>query len=145
MSNDIRAGATSSVNRLVGYVFGAVYLLVGLLGFFVAKGFADPAAGGSLLGFRVNNLHNIVHLLIGAALVFAASKGVETARRMNTLVGGTYLLVGILGLFIAKETNDLNILSLNQADNVLHLLSAAILLGVAFATDKHHRTSTSRL
>ena len=146
MSNDIRAGASSSVNRLVGYVAGAAFVLAGLLGFFVAKGVAGPDDGGLLLGLRVNHLHNIAHLLIGAALLFGASKGIEAARRMNTVIGAAYLALGILGLFIAKETNDLNILALNQADNGLHIVSGIALLAVAFLTDKAHRsTSTSRI
>jgi hypothetical protein len=112
----------------VGGAFGAIYLLVGLLGFAVSGG-ADFAGreGGKLLGlFMVNPLHNIAHLAIGALLLAAAARGEATAARANTLVGGVYLLLGILGLFIL--TSDANILALNSADNVLHLGSAAVLL-----------------
>jgi hypothetical protein len=52
-------------------------------------------------------------------------------------VGAVYLLVGIIGLFILDS--DANILSLNGADNVLHLASALILLGVALSQDKNVR------
>ena len=64
----------SSPNRLVATVFGAVYLVVGALGFAVTGGVGFLATdGGLLLGiFAVNPLHNIAHLLIGAALVIAA-------------------------------------------------------------------------
>jgi hypothetical protein len=118
-------------NVLVGGVFGVVYLLVGLLGFTVSGGHGFAATdGGKLLGlFMVNPLHNIAHLLIGALLVLAATRGGEAAAsRMNTLVGGLYLVLGVIGLFILN--NDVNILALNGADNVLHFGSAAVLLAV---------------
>ncbi len=130
--------ATRSVNRLLGYVLGIVYLLIGALGFAVTGGvgFAEQD-GNTLLGFEVNPLHNIVHLLVGAVLLLGATRGVAAARSANTAVGGTYLLVGIIGLFILNS--DANILALNSADNVLHLVSAAALLGAGLAADKDGR------
>jgi uncharacterized protein DUF4383 len=127
-----------SPNRLVGAIFGVVYLLVGLLGF-AYTGFSDFAGTNTndkILGiFEVNPLHNIVHLLIGALLLFAARGGVSPAKGANTLVGAVYLLVGIIGLFILDSSA--NILSLNAADNVLHLASAVLLLGVGLSQDKN--------
>ncbi len=130
--------ATRSVNRLLAYGLGAVYLLIGALGFAVTSG-VDFAGreGNSLLGFQVNPLHNIVHLLVGAVLLLGASRGVAAARSANIAIGGTYLVVGIIGLFILNS--DANILALNSADNVLHLVSAAALLGAGLAADKPAR------
>jgi hypothetical protein len=48
-----------------------------------------------------------------------------------------YLLVGIIGLFILDSSA--NILALNSADNVLHLVSAVALLAAGLATDKDVR------
>jgi hypothetical protein len=140
MATSARSGtsATSSVNRLLGYVLGAVYLLIGALGFAVTGGVGFAAQdGNTLLGFEVNPLHNIVHLLVGAVLLLGASRGVAAARSANIAVGGTYLAVGIIGLFILDSSA--NILALNSADNVLHLVSAAALLGAGLATDKDRR------
>jgi Domain of unknown function (DUF4383) len=126
-------------NVLVGYVFGAVYLLVGLLGFTVSGGheFAGHD-GGTLLGlFMVNPLHNVAHLLIGALLVLAATRGEAVSSRINTVVGGVYLLLGLVGLVILDE--DVNILALNTPDNLLHFGSAAVLLGVGLSAGR--RTS----
>lgn len=121
-----------SRNRLVAYVLGAVYLLIGLVGFAVNSDFTETDTGDKLLGiFEVNGLHNVVHLVIGIALLGAARAGYRAARSMNMSVGAVYLLVGILGLFISGENNSANILSLNSADNGLHIVSALILLGVA--------------
>jgi hypothetical protein len=130
--------ATRSVNRLVGYVLGIVYLLVGLLGFAVTSGVGFAATEGkALLGFELNPLHNIVHLLVGALLLYGATRGVGPSRAVNTAVGAGSLLVGIIGLFILDSSA--NILALNSADNVLHLVSAVVLLGVGLATDKDVR------
>jgi hypothetical protein len=128
---------SGSPNRLVAGIFGAVYLLVGLLGFAVT-GFSDFAGtkGDTLIVFDVNPLHNIVHLAIGALLLFS-SKTVATAKGSNTAVGAVYLLVGILGLFLIGT--DANILALNGADNVLHFASAIVLLGVGLSQDKNVR------
>ena len=126
---------SGSPNRLLATVFGVVYLLVGLAGFAVT-GFGDFAGtntGDKLIVFEINPLHNIIHLAIGALLLLA-SRAVSTAKGANTLVGAVYLLVGIVGLFILDSSA--NILSLNSADNVLHLASAIVLLGVGLSQDK---------
>ncbi|HVL82553.1 MAG TPA: DUF4383 domain-containing protein [Actinomycetota bacterium] len=124
--------------RLVGTVFGAIYVVVGLAGFLVTSGigFAERT-GATLIAFDVNPLHNLVHLGIGVALIVAAKAGTSPARVMNTVVGGTYLLVGLAGLVIMDGS--LNILALNQADNALHLASAAVLL----AAGLHRAGATS--
>ena len=122
-----------STNQRVGYAFGGVYLLVGLIGFAVTGGVGLAATeGGKILGlFEVNPLHNIVHLAIGAALVAAAAKGAAAARGINMTVGATYLVVAALGLVIGST--DLNILALNGADHLLHLASGVLLVAVARA------------
>lgn len=129
----------TSPNKLVATVFGAVYLLVGLLGFVVTSGVGFFATEGrNLIIFEVNPLHNIIHLAIGAALLTAGLKSVPAARSVNTAVGAVYLLVGILGLFLLNSA--LNIIALNGADNVLHLASAVLLLGVGLSQDKASTT-----
>ena len=131
---------SQSPNRLLGAVFGAVYLLVGLAGFFVTSGVAFAATTGkALIIFDVNPLHNIIHLLIGAALLLAATRSVPAARGVNTTVGAVYLLVGIVGLFLVGSSA--NIIALNGADNVLHLASAVLLLGVGLGADRAASTT----
>ena len=134
---------TKSPNRLLATVFGAVYLLVGLLGFAVTGGvdFFDTR-GGLLLGlFEVNIFHNVAHLLIGAALLIAGLSNVRAAKGANITVGAAYLLLGIIGLFLIGSPA--NILAINAADNVLHFASATVLLAVGLGADKHGRTSVA--
>ena len=123
-----------TLNQTLALAFGVVYLLVGVLGFFVDSGGFAATTGGKLLGlFQVNPLHDVAHLLIGAVLL-ASSRALSSARGANSVVGAAYLLLGIVGLFILDS--DANILALNGADNVLHLASAAPLLGVGVSADK---------
>ncbi|MBT8160123.1 MULTISPECIES: DUF4383 domain-containing protein [Arthrobacter] len=125
----------TSPNRLIATIFGAVFLLVGVLGFFVTSGIGFFATdGANLIIFAVNPLHNIIHLAVGAALLYAGLNNATLSKAVNSTVGAVYLLVGILGLFLVGSA--LNIIALNGADNVLHLASAVVLLGVGLSQDK---------
>src|SRR5215218_5274449 len=80
-------------HQLLALIIGVVYLLVGLAGFLVTgfDGFAAHDQEETLLGFAVNPLHNIVHLLIGAA-------GIAMARRSNSARTFGWLLFIVYGL-----------------------------------------------
>ena len=133
----------TSPNRLVAIIFGAVYILVGLLGFAVTGGVGFIATdGGLLLGiFEVNPLHNIAHLLIGAALLIAGLSSVRAAKGVNITVGAVYLLLGIVGFFLVNTAA--NILALNTADHFLHLASAIVLLGVGLGAERATSTRSA--
>jgi hypothetical protein len=133
----------SSPNRLVATIFGAVYLVVGALGFAVTGGVGFIATeGGLLLGiFEVNPLHNIAHLLIGAALLIGGLSNARAAKTVNIVVGAAYLLLGVVGFFLAGTA--LNILALNTFDHFLHLASALVLLGVGLGAERSVRADAS--
>jgi hypothetical protein len=123
-----------SLNQKFSYIFGAIYLVVGIVGFFVTgtADFAVKHTGKNLIIFQLNPLHNIVHIAIGVALLLAARNAIMS-RTVNATIGSIYLVVGIIGLFTANSTNSLNILALNQPDNGLHIATAILALGVVFA------------
>jgi hypothetical protein len=153
MSTTARTGTgptlTSSPNRIVALVFGVVYLLVGLIGFFWTSGvpFAGPGDGSHnlILGiFEVNPLHNVAHLLIGGALTIAGASSASAAKSTNITIGAFYLLLGIVGFFLAANHNSaLNFLSLNLPDHFLHLASAIVVLAVGLGADRGVRTARS--
>ncbi len=134
-----------SIHRVIVLVFGVVYVLVGILGFIpgitTAAQVADaPSATGAIFGiFAVNLLHNLVHLVIGLALLYGAT---STANAINVArgVGIVYVLVGILG-FIQPDT--FGLMPIGGNDIWLHLASAAVLLIVGFALppDREMRTA----
>jgi ABC-type Na+ efflux pump permease subunit len=141
MNNNTVNTLTKSPNRLVAVIFGAVYLLIGLAGFLITANVGFAATEGEhLLGlFMINPLHNIVHIVIGAVLLAAGLKSVRHSKTANATVGGVYLIVGIIGLFILDSS--MNILALNTADNILHFLSALILLGVGLGMERNVPTT----
>ena len=106
----------SSPNRVVGLVVGAGFILLGALGFFV-----NP-----ILTVSVNPLQNLLHLLVGAALITCGLVG--GSPRCNAIVGTLLLAVGIAGLFIISS--EFNVLAVNGAANLLHFVGAACLLAV---------------
>lgn len=115
---------------------GAVFLLVGVLGFipgittdYGAMTFAGPESGAMLLGvFQVSVLHNIVHLLFGAAGLAMART--DRMARWFLLGGGiVYLLLWIYGLVIDMSTSA-NIIPFNSADNWLHLVLGLGMVGL---------------
>ncbi|MFF8606618.1 DUF4383 domain-containing protein [Streptomyces sp. NPDC015346] len=117
---------------------GAVFLLVGVLGFipgittdYDSLKFAEHDSHAKLLGiFQVSILHNLVHVLFGVVgMAMARTPGGARAF----LIGGgvVYLALWIYGLVIDLDS-DANFVPVNSADNWLHLALGAVmvLLGV---------------
>ena len=122
--------ATRTWPQVLALVFGVVYLLVGIVGFFVT-GFDNFAGHGQdemLLGFMINPLHNIVHIVIGLAGI-ALSRTLANARTYGWLLTVGYGAAFVYGLFAVGESWDF--LNLNWADNVLHLVTAVVGLVIA--------------
>jgi hypothetical protein len=134
------AGSAKTPGQLFALVFGAVYVLVGILGFI------DPLVNNQdkLLGiFGINALHNFAHLAVGVLLLFG-SRAPDTARMVNLVVGAVYLLLGILGLFgILIEEGQALALNNNPADTVLHFATAALALYFGTAGSDVGRASTT--
>jgi hypothetical protein len=124
--------------RLVAGTFGAVFLLVGILGFIPGitthyddLTFAGHESHAKLIGiFQVSILHNLIHVAYGVA-------GLAVARRprpaaLYLLVGGiVYGVVWLYGL-LTEHDSDANFVPLNSADNWLHfvLFVAMVVLGI---------------
>ena len=129
--------------QLLALAIGAIYTLIGVLGFFVT-GFDNFASetNETLLGFEINPLHNIVHQVIGLAGL-ALWRRLDTARTYGWLLAAGYGLAFIYGLFAAGNS-DINFLSINGADNVLHLVSALAGLAIAlWPADRTARANTT--
>ena len=110
--------------RTVALVLGAVYLVVGVVGFVIV-----PGGEGDLLGiFPVNAVHNIVHIVIGAALLYGAT-ATTTAVMVSRIMGIVLVVVGLLGIAFP---DGFGILPLGGPDILLHLASGAVLLYIGF-------------
>jgi hypothetical protein len=115
--------------QTLALVFGAVYLLVGIVGFFVT-GFDDFVGKQHemLLFFMINPLHNIVHIVIGLAGL-ALGRTLAGARGYGWLLLVGYAAALVYGLFAVGQSWDF--LNINGADNVLHALTSIIGLVIA--------------
>ena len=118
--------------QILALVFGAVYLLVGIVGFFIT-GFDNFAGSGQhemLLFFMINPLHNVVHIVIGLAGLLLA-RTLAGARTYGWLLAVGYAAAFVYGLIAVGESWDF--LNINAADNVLHIVTAVVGLVIALA------------
>ena len=123
-------GTGRTLPQTLALAFGAIYLLVGIVGFFIT-GFDEFFAHDTeqkLIVFEINGMHNVVHLVIGVAgLVLART--LAGARTYGWLLAVGYGAAFVYGLIaIGKEWD---FLSINGADNVLHLATALVGLVIA--------------
>ena len=119
--------AAKFVRTMAGLV-GAVFLLVGILGFipgitsnYSSMEFLGNGSDAKLLGlFEVSILHNIVHLLFGVAGL-AMAKATKSAT--TYLIGGgvIYLVLTVYG-FLVGQNSAANFVPVNTADDILHLV-----------------------
>ena len=130
MTTDRTGRDTKTWPEYLALAFGAIYLLIGIVGFFVT-GFDDFFAhdtNETLLGFEINGMHNVVHILIGVAGL-VLSRTLAGARTYGWLLAVGYGAAFIYGLLAINK--DWDFLSINAADNVLHLLTAIVGLVIA--------------
>jgi hypothetical protein len=107
-------------------LFGLGYFAVGVAGFAIT-GF-QPFFGHhheTLLVFAVNPLHNVVHVVLGAAWL-ASCAGHRAARVANLAIGVVLGLVTVLGF--AGGTGLLGMSGFADPDNFLHLATATLAL-----------------
>ncbi|HLS77799.1 MAG TPA: DUF4383 domain-containing protein [Nocardia sp.] len=139
--------------RIAALVVGAVFLLVGILGFipgitsnYDTLEWAGHHSEARLFGlFAVSILHNLVHLAFGIlGLIASRTAGAAT----SFLIGGgvIYLALWLYGLVVDKESSA-NFVPVNTADDWLHfgLGLGMIALGALLPRVVRGRTHTGLL
>jgi hypothetical protein len=108
---------------------GIAYLLIGVLGF--VPGITQPSTApgqGLLLGiFAVNTIHNLAHLILGAALVWAATTG-DSVRMVNRGLAAVFAVL-VVGSLVAPIVEGV---AINPPDTGLHLASLLVTAAVGF-------------
>src|SRR5688572_28559425 len=105
---------------------GIFYVAIGILGFI-----PGVTSNGLLLGiFAVNTLHNIAHLVVGAALVWGSmSASITAVNRAMTVVFGLLVIASFIAPIVQQ-------LPLNLPDTILHFVSMLITGYLGFATPR---------
>jgi hypothetical protein len=85
----------------IAQIAGWLFVVVGLAGFAVTGGSmeAHPDAARKLIGFPLNVVHNVVHLLIGAWGI-VSSRTHDGARGYLVGAGVLYVVLAIAGYFV---------------------------------------------
>jgi hypothetical protein len=110
--------------RTAANILGAVFIIVGILGFF-----PNPLVSPTGL-FAVNAAHNLIHILSGAVILAFAHTGPGASLGLK-IVGAVYALVAVLGLILHGDML-LGIVRVNGADHALHVVLAIVILAAGF-------------
>jgi Domain of unknown function (DUF4383) len=135
--------------QLAAAVVGAVFLLVGILGFipgittnYDQLAFAGHESGALLLGlFAVSVLHNLVHAAFGVAGLLM-SRTRSGAKNFLIIGGAVYAVLWLYGLVI-DHGGPANFVPVNTADNWLHLILAIAMIGLGVLLGRDVRTRTA--
>ncbi len=123
----------TSLAAKVGVAFGAFYVVLGVIGFFVT-GFGGALTGehgDAILGISINQFHNIVHFGIGAFLIALSMQKNEAAAEGAVMgVGLFYVTAFIIGVIAPDNLTVIGMRGEGDPANFFHLLSGVTLLVV---------------
>jgi Domain of unknown function (DUF4383) len=142
VSRSSTGAATRTAVQKAALAVGAVFLLVGVLGFIpgITSNYGDMTFAGHhseamLLGiFQVSILHNLVHLLFGLAGI-AMARTAANARLFLIGGGAIYLVLWLYGLIVG-ENSAANFVPLNAADDWLHLFLGLGMIALGLLTTR---------
>lgn len=124
--------------RTVAIIMGVAFILLGLIGF----------VSDNFMGTHLTLMHNLIHLVSGAAALFIGLKGsIKAAKLFGFGFGAFYLLLGVVGYWLgglhrtttlpaSEQAGGLNenmfrmipgVLELGSMDHLLH-----VAIGLAF-------------
>ena len=122
----------TSLAARFGVAFGAFYVALGVLGFFVT-GFEGLTQNGpdKLLGVSVNPFHNIAHLGIGALLIILSLQKNSAATEGAVMgVGLFYVTAFVIGVTAGDNLTILSLYGEGEVGNFFHLVSGVTALAV---------------
>ncbi|HEX8175435.1 MAG TPA: DUF4383 domain-containing protein [Pyrinomonadaceae bacterium] len=102
-------------------ILGVVFILVGVMGFIVPD----------LLGTHLSMVHNLVHIISGAAaLYFGFAGSISGARTFCLAFGAVYLLLGLVGFLGGGGAHSMPNMPNANDSNLLKLLPGNLELGI---------------
>jgi len=111
--------------RTVSWLFGVIFVAVGILGF------TPNGLVGHVGLFATNAAHNLVHILTGMVFLVGVIKYKGYEGRILKIVGVAYVAVTIVG-FLTSGNMMLGMVHINEADRWLHLGLAIAILSAGF-------------
>ena len=136
----------SSLAQRVGVAFGAFYVAIGVIGFFIT-GFngLTSETGHELLGVAINPFHNVAHIGIGAILIiFGLQKNVAAAEGAVMGVGLFYVVAFVIGVTAPDNLTILSVRGEGQLANFFHLVSGVFMLFVGLASSGQTQSQMKR-
>jgi hypothetical protein len=128
-------------NQIFAYASAAIYLAAGIVGFAVTGFDFTGHHHAKIVILAVNPLHNVVHLTLG--LVWLAAALVPSiTRKVNVALG-----IGLLGAFalgVSSAAGFINIHSVGEPDNYLHLIYGALSIFVGWKLADRQNAAPAR-
>jgi hypothetical protein len=127
-----------SLAQRLGPLFGALYITIGVIGFFVT-GFSNFVAntGDKLIGFHINPMHNLVHLTIGAFLLAMTTRYSGVVAEGAVMgVGLFYLVAFVIGSIAPDNLTIISMSGYGDLENYNHLVNGVALLAIGLISSK---------
>ena len=121
-----------SLAQRIGPLFGALYVGIGIAGFFVT-GFDSflQNTDEALLGFSINPMHNLVHLAIGAFLIIMSTRrSTPVAEGAVMGVGLFYVVAFVIGSISKDNLTIISMYGYTDLENYNHLVNGVALLSL---------------
>ena len=114
-------------------VFGWIFLVLGLLGFF-----SNPIIGSSAGAWiHADFNHNLIYLVTGLIMFWVVYKNMDKARVTVKTFGWIYLIIAILGFLLVSGTGTLlGLLEVDGAGNWLHFIFGVVFLWIVMKEDQ---------
>ncbi|HUF65327.1 MAG TPA: DUF4383 domain-containing protein [Gemmatimonadaceae bacterium] len=120
----------------VAQIFGVIFLIIGIAGFF----FSVTMDEAMLLGmFPVNVAHNVVHLLFGI-WGLAAARSFAGAKSYAQITGVIYLVLAVLGLV---DPTGFGLIPIGGNDIWLHAAIGIVLTYFGFTASADTRATVT--
>jgi len=88
----------------------------------LALGVVGLVVGDSFIGLNTELIEDVIHIVAGALLVYAGTRGTDAqAASWSRIFGIVFLIVGVVGFFSKNLFGLLPTVGLSVLDNIVHL------------------------
>jgi hypothetical protein len=135
-----------SLAQRVAPFFGLLYITIGIVGFFVT-GFDNfvQNTNETLIGFSINPMHNLVHLLIGTFLIVMATRpSVPVAEGAVLGVGLFYVTAFVIGTVAKDNLTIISMYGYGDLENFNHIVNGVALLTLGLISSAQSQSRMKR-